>query len=130
MKNKLAFLLLMLISMTVFSQARLNFSYDEIKEEFKDPIYDLTSNYDSDGDLYIAIFTSKTTTLYYFDENKYCVATYIFPDNEGILNYYVEQYNKKYVILSENKWRAYSNYGYVNIDLIFDENFTFFRWKE
>lgn len=128
MKNKLTFLLLMLISVTVFSQARLYSSFDEIKEEFNHPEFHLISGIDEEGDLYINIFTTRTTTMYYFDKDNICIITFIIPDDEGELNYYVELYNKKYTILSEKKWRAYFTDGYANIELVFGKNYTYFKW--
>lgn len=117
-------------SASLFSQARIGSSVTEIKNEFWERKYNLTPEYDEYGDYFITIETSLATVFYYFDSDNICNTTLIVPNDEGILNYYVELYNKQYVILSPTKWKMYNNYGYYEIELCFlDDGISFFMWK-
>ena len=48
--------------------------------------------------------------------------TAVIPDNQGALNFYVELYNKQYVIVSPTKWKMYSKGGIANIQLIYPDS--------
>ncbi len=125
--KKLLFVLLMLVS-TVTAQVRLEYTKTEIINEFSGEEYNLVSGYDTDGDFYIRIFTARTVTLFYFDEEGKCNTVVIFPDDRGALNWYVEHYNNHYVIVSETEWRAYFLTGIATVKLYFKEH-PFFVWK-
>lgn len=94
MRKTFLTLTLTMFSFLVFSQARLGSTASDIKSEFWESRYKLKSGYDKDGDYYITIETERATVMYYFDTDKICTTTVIAPDNQGALNYYVEQYNK------------------------------------
>lgn len=113
----------------LFAQARLGFKASDIRQEFKDPDYQLESGFTSDNIYYITITTSRATVIYYFNEEWICDVCIIIPDDEGSLNYYVEYYNNHYVIISETKWKMYSKEGISNIELVFTEDLGyFFMW--
>ncbi|MFK7947914.1 MAG: hypothetical protein AB8G11_10005 [Saprospiraceae bacterium] len=130
MKRKLLIIIAMLLSMSSFSQARLGSSATEIKNEFWESYYELDSGYDSDGDYYIKIEVEKASVIYFFDSDKICNRTFILPDNQGALNYFVELYNKQYVIVSSTEWKMYSSGGIASIKLIFaDDGGYYFLWQ-
>ena len=117
-------------SYIVFGQARLGYSEAEIKTEFSNSRYKLTSDYNEDGIYYITIETERAIVSYLFNSDKICKASFILPNNDGALNFYVEMYNKEYVILSPTNWKVYSSQGISDIELIYPENGgTFFLWK-
>jgi len=129
MKNISFIAAMLLITSASFSQARLNTSLADIRAEFTESRYSLDSGYDSDGDLYIRIFTQRATVLYYFNKQRICYMTIIVPDDQGALNYYAELYNRQYVIISPTKWRMYSEHGIAEIELIYPEEGGFyFAW--
>lgn len=123
MKTTILIILLLTSAATfVNAQARLGSSFTEIKEEFSDPKYKLMILHHSDMKKYIHIQLHGASIEYYFNDSNICIWTVILPASQGALNYYVEEYNKKYVILSPTKWRMYSDQGYAEIELTFTDN--------
>lgn len=130
MKRTLLTILFAITSVIVFGQARLGASASEIKSEFWESNYKLKSGYDSDGEYYITIETERAIVIYYFNSERMCTLTVIIPDNQGALNFYVELYNKKYVIVSSKQWRMYSDEDIANIHLIYPEGGGYyFLWS-
>jgi len=131
MRRTLLTILFAITSVVVFGQARLGSSASEIKSEFWESTYNQKSGYDDVGDYYISIETEFASVMYYFNSDKLCYVTYIAPDNQGALNFYVENYNKKYVVVSGTKWKMYNENGISNIELVYPESGGyFFRWTE
>ena len=130
MKKALLTILFSITAIIAFGQARLGTSAADIKSEFWENKYNLKSGYDKDGDHYITIETERATVIYYFNTDKVCTSTVIAPDNQGALNFYVELYNKQYVIVSSTKWTMYSENGIANIELVYPKDGGyFFVWK-
>ena len=119
MKRILLFIFFACISTITFSQSRINYSANEIRQEFQESQYNLKSGYDKNGNYYISIITGNSTVFYYFDPDKICKATFIVPDNQGALNAYVELYNTRYVIVSPTHWKMYNNNGVSEVNLIY-----------
>jgi hypothetical protein len=119
MKKVLLLTISLIFSLTTFSQARLGYTEKSIREEF--PNYTFTTGYTDDGLKYISTEDfDEATVLYYFTNENKCYGCIIIPYNTGKLNYYVEQYNKKYVIISETEWKAYTENGIMTIKLTFE----------
>jgi hypothetical protein len=130
MKKLLLIILFSILSIAAYSQSRLNYSANEIREEFSDSKYNLKSNFDKNGNYYISILTGSSTVFYYFNAERTCIATFIVPDNQGALNSYVETYNNKYVIVSPTQWKMYSNNGMCEIKLVYSANGGYyFMWN-
>lgn len=130
MKRTLLTILFVITTAFVFGQARLGSSASEIKSEFWESSYNQKSGYDKDGDYYITITTERATVTYYFNSDKICYLTTIIPDNQGALNFYVELYNKQYVIVSSKEWKMYADKGIANIKLIYPESGGYyFLWS-
>ena len=130
MKRTLLTILFAITSIISYGQARIGSTAAAIKSEFSESSNKLQSGYDSDGDYYITIETERATVTYYFNIDKVCTTTIIFPDNQGQLNFYVELYNKQYVIVSSTEWKMYSNNGIASIKLVFPEGGGyFFVWN-
>jgi len=121
-KETIIAIVLILLSIHVFSQARLNSTASEIREEFSDAQYNLTSGFDDDGDYYISLKTEHSNVIHYFNDNYLCYVTIIIPNDQGALNMFVELYNSRYVIISDVKWKMYTSTGLADIELIFGEN--------
>lgn len=130
MKKTLLTILFGITSLVIFGQARLGSTATEIKTEFWESSYNLKSGYTDDYDYYITITTDNATVTYFFNSDKVCTLTAIIPDNQGALNFYVELYNKKYVIVSNTEWKMYSNNGIAKINLIYpDDGGYYFVWS-
>jgi hypothetical protein len=119
---KIAFILaLSMMCLEVSGQARLGSSVIDIKKEFSDKSHELKSGYDSDKNYYIRVFTDIATVFYFFDEDSYCDQVLIIPDDNGKLNYFVEDYNKSYVIINNQEWKMYNETGIASIKLVFPD---------
>jgi hypothetical protein len=130
MKRTLLTILFAILNVLLFGQARLGTSASDIKSEFGETSYNLKSGYDSDGDYYITVKTERANVVYYFNSAGICTSTIIAPDNQGALNFYVELYNKQYVIVSSTEWKMYSNGGIASVKLVFpDDGGYFFVWQ-
>jgi hypothetical protein len=127
MKKLIFSLLLAVLTITTFAQCRIGDTYSEIFSEFssRDP----GVNFSDNGQLYLSVELRIGTVLYYFNSNKICTETVIFPNDDAGVNFYVEQFNKKYVIMSPSSWRMYSNGSYADITLVFYENRYFIVFK-
>ena len=130
MKKIILTIMFAITSCIVFGQARLGYSAADINSEFSDISYNLKNGYDKNGDYYIFIKLERASVLYNFDSNKVCTSSIIVPENDSALNFFVEMYNKKYVIISPTSWKMYSSQGISDIELIYPEKgLTFFVWK-
>jgi hypothetical protein len=130
MKKTILTIMFAITSCILFGQARNGNSAADISAEFSERIYDLKSGLTKDGDYYILIKTERASVLYNFDSDKVCTTSVILPENDGALNFYVEMYNKQYVIISPTSWKAYSNQGIADIELVYPEGGgTYFIWK-
>ncbi len=130
MKKALLTILFGITSLTIFGQARLGSTATEIKNEFWESTYNLKSGYTDDGIYYVSIETERATVIYWFNTDKVCTLCMIVPDNQGALNFYVELYNRQYVIVSSTKWKMYSDGGIAEISLIYpDDGGYYFLWS-
>ncbi len=131
MKHLLIVICLISFSKISFSQARVGSSFSEIKSEYYESNWNLRSGYNKDEEKYIYISTTRAEVGYYFESGQICYTTYILPKRQGDLNFYVEKYNKQYVIMSPTKWKMYSENGICNIELIYPEDGKcFFVWTK
>lgn len=130
MKHFLTTMTLLLLVNVAFSQARLGSTASEIKNEFWESTYNLKSGYTDDGIYYVSIETERASVMYWFNTEKVCTLCMIIPDNQGALNFYVELYNKQYVIVSSTEWKMYSADGIAKISLIYPEDGGYyFLWE-
>ena len=131
MKKILLIIALIFTTIVAFSQARLGSSATEIKSEFSGSHYKLIGDYTNDKTYYIGITTERATVLYYFNSDMICNRTLIVPNNQGALNYYVELYNKHYVIINSTRWKMYSAGGIANIELFYPQDGGYcFVWSD
>jgi hypothetical protein len=122
-------LFLLVIKAKVNAQARLGSTISEIREEFSSIKFEegLTN-----GCIVWLKFNFENKEIsYYFGSNGSCVLTTITPQSQGTYNAMVEKFNRQYVILSESKWRMYSDSEIVDISLVFpNEGKSYFTFKK
>jgi hypothetical protein len=117
---KVVFILMFyLLIFRISGQSRLGYSVNDIKKEFSDKSFALTSGYDSYNHYYLRVFTDIATVFYLFNNASYCDKVLIIPDDNGKLNYFVEEYNKSYVIINNMEWKMYDEGGISSIRLVF-----------
>lgn len=121
-----AFLLSFILSN---AQARLGYSYQQIRREFAG--YTMNTGYNKQNIFYLEVALKGCTAVYGFDKNLTCVSTVIGPDNNYWLNTYVQKYNDEYVIISAREWRMYSNAGILRIELLYlNTGEPYFLWTK
>ena len=120
MKKLIVLVMLLFSFFSSISQVRLQYTAEEIKSEFKG-IFEVNEDYLDDGTYYITVWTAKSAVIHLFmnksDQANRCV---VIPYTKADLNYYVEQYNRKYVIVSDTQWKMYTENGLCNIWLDFE----------
>lgn len=119
-------LLTLLFTFAVNAQARLGVTYNDVYEEYRYLTPTVTT--EKQG-LCLDVTTPTVQLLYYFDEDKNCKTTIIYPKSQGILNGYVERYNNNYVIVSNTEWKMYSQNTISSIKLVSYEDLIFFVWE-
>ncbi len=134
--KKILFLSIILIFSFFYkssAQARLGSTKDVILKEFKDLEYktELKSKfYEGQEHWFIKVNFKLCVATYFLDKDDICIYTIIKPKSQGSLNYFVEDYNKKYVIVSDKKWRMYTKEGIAYIELVFGDNGNYyFLWS-
>lgn len=126
MKSLILFLLL--IPIFGISQARIGSSKQDIYKEFAE----LSPKFENPADNLSSLHfeTERALVVHYFDNSEYCTLSVIAPKTQGDLNFYVEMYNRMYVVINPKEWRMYSENGSVStIELVTNKGTTFFVWQ-
>lgn len=119
--------LILLFTSSLYSQSRLGSSRSEIYSEFQSlsPEFGATE----DGTPTMSVMFGRSYTRYFFDDNNICNFVAIVPNRQGDLNYYVELYNKQYVVVSATAWKMYSKDGNIaTIELVTQNGVSMFVW--
>ena len=114
--KKLILILTILISFISNSQSRIGFSYNEIRDEFSEH-YTYTTGYRDNLGKFLEFEIPGAVTTYYFNEDNVCNLVTLLPNSKGDLHYFIEEYNKKYVVVSKVEWRVYTDGYIINITL-------------
>ncbi len=125
----LVFALTLLLPLLGKAQAHLGSTLADIKERYPDKVFKI--NYSNKGQKYAIAEMNYGTFVYFFDSetglSNFCMQ---IPDNMTALNAKVEDYNKKYVIVSETSWKAYLEGGIImKINLIYDEDYKLYVFQ-
>jgi len=120
--KKLLLLLLLWQSVTAlgYSQGVVGLTVHELKDAFPDN--EFTKDYMDEGVLYVTNF--NCSKFAYFVRNGTDVVEFsiCFPTSDRCLSMYIEKFNREYVILSENKWKAYLGGSTLDITLEYNDN--------
>ncbi len=126
---RLLWIIIFFLPIYTFSQVRLGYTEEAIREEFYD-----NKTYDKaykDDYYYISydFGDDDVLALYYFKyDQKGCYSTIVAPRTQGTLNTLVERYNRQYVIISSTEWMMYHDEGIARIRLIYEDENVFFVW--
>lgn len=121
--KKSIFVLIIFFPIIGKAQAHLGVSLSGLKTRYPDK--DFKIEYTSGGIKYTTAEQPLGTFVYFFDKEtdltNLCIQ---IPHSLPALNAQVEIYNKKYVIISDTKWKAYlDGGGIMNIKLIYSEDY-------
>lgn len=123
------FIVLCCVSIFGFSQSRLGFTEDSIRKEYY--LKDFTVVVATDSSRrFIAWQDDDIISYYYFDKEGLCDLCYVQMKNNGVLNGYVERFNKQYVIVSNTEWKLYSDNGIIICKLLKLGGKMYFEFKE
>ena len=114
---------LLILPIVSSAQAHLGESYTGLKNRYPDLTFEVQTT--TDGTVYTTAQQLLGIFIYYFDSEtgltNLCVQ---IPDDLQALKTQVEIYNKKYVIISENSWKAYLDGGNtMNINLMYNDEY-------
>lgn len=125
MKHVLLFFTLFFLFQISYSQARIGWTESEIKSDFY--YWTFETDYSDAGLKYIFTDDAEYAIIsYYFNSDGYCTFCAVLPNNRAGLNYYVQAYNSRYVVISDTKWKAYLESGVLIIELHFDSESPYF----
>lgn len=119
--KKLILILTILISFMSNSQSRLGYSYTEVKNEFSDQ-YTFTTGYRDELGKFLEFEIPGGMVTYYFNDESVCYFVTLVPESKGDLHFFIEEYNKKYVITSRTSWLIYTDGYEVKINLEYLKN--------
>ncbi len=121
--KKILLCVIFLLPFFGYSQAHLGISLTELKELHNDKTFKI--NFTDDGTKYASAEMPFGEFSYYFGKEDGLTFRCIqIPDNMTALNAQVENYNKKYVIVSETSWKAYlDGGGIMKINLVYNEEY-------
>jgi hypothetical protein len=116
--KKLLLLLLLLPALT-FSQGVVGLTVHELKDAF--PENSFTNDYMDEGVLYVTDF--NCSKFAYFVRNGTDVVEFsiCFPTTDRCVSLFIEKFNREYVIISENKWKAYLDGSVLDITLEYND---------
>jgi hypothetical protein len=119
-RNILMILMLAFFPIWISAQAHLGRSEKEIRSYYPDKTFKVA--YNEAGEKYISTFMRFGIFYYYFSNesglSNFCVQVV---NEMPSLNAQVETYNKKYVIVSDTKWKAYLEGG-GKLDIVLEYN--------
>ena len=102
MKYLISIVLVLNSFISIQSQSRIGSSFRAIKEEFPVSKFNIDFKVLTDTSCVYAVIELNVVSIYLFDKLE-CTATFIIPQNSISLKNYIEDYNKRYVILSDKK---------------------------
>jgi hypothetical protein len=111
MKQLLITLTFFFVFNSLFSQSRIGYSEYEIRSEFK--FDNFVTHTMEGGNKYIVKEELGIKDYYYFNSDNICTVCLREPTTTVILNWMVESYNKKYVIISPREWNIYCDNGTI-----------------
>ena len=126
----LLFIIALFIAVSADAQSRIGYTLSDIRTEYAKSNYKMKLTANANGSSTFEVHMEKCIVLYILDKDNLCYSSAIFPSNQGVLNWFVEEYNKKYVIMSSTSWKMYSEGGISYIKLIINDDSYFFVWTK
>jgi len=106
MKKVMIIMVFVVMVLNAFSQVRIGYTENEIKQEFEDNGFYRVN--DEHGDKSLMSTFKRALVLYYFT-GEITTAVAILPYNLAEYNFYRRQYDQLYIRTSKNKWKAMLN---------------------
>ena len=116
--------LLLIAFLSAKSQTRIGYTESQIRSEFYEKTFQTLYTQNGNKVIYWRDYDKEVS--YGFDNSGLCTVSMIQPFKQGLLNYYVEKFNKDYVIVDETHWKWYNNSSIVYIRLSQEGSYSFF----
>lgn len=124
---KILILLLTLFTLQTHAQMMIGYKVQEIRTKYSDK--EIESGYTKNNVFYLNFETDIAHVVHYFNDEGFSYYGLLLPKSQSQINFYVELYNKNYVILDNTHWQMYNGNGIASIELIFDDGVAVFIWK-
>jgi len=118
MKKFIISILFITFALLTNAQSRLGYTLGSIKAEYSNS----TVGWTNEGVRILTVEQENFIVFYYFTPADYCNYTVIVPNDMTILSWYIEKYNRSYVIIDNKNWKMYSSEGVADIELVFTED--------
>lgn len=129
--KKLIVTILLMLPILGMAQAHLGETEYAIKNYHPEATF--KTGYDNDGQKYIYTDMALGNFTYYIDSDNLSHYNIQIPYDMKCVNAQVEIYNKKYVIVSGSKWKAYLEGGfimYINLYYNTESKLYYFAYSE
>ena len=128
--KKAALILLVVVAVKCYGQSRLGYTEDKIKSEFSTKEWKDKLSKKGERIIYFDDTTQGHYMYYINDSSKLCDFCVYYPLTAALLNGFVEQYNKNYVIVSSKKWKCYmqGSEDIVVITLFTEDGWSYFSY--
>lgn len=105
------FFLFVGINQTSYSQVGLTQTLKEIKSEYPNGYFDDDYN----GSTIYTFFDEEIYSLriYSFDKNLMCIQSIVVPQEEKMIQIWIESMNEEWVVVSDTEWKYYRSDGYI-----------------
>lgn len=112
-----------------YGQAMIGYNMSEVKENYPDKKWSY-GMWDEEQKLQTMSFEDESViVIYFFNDAFLCFTTTITPKTQGALQGWIENYNKKYVVVDDTNWKFYNPNGILKCTLEKTEkNLYYFRW--
>lgn len=115
--------ILLIISINIQSQVRLNYTLSSIQKEFKQYPQKIENNV-------LKIYDNDVIISYYF-ENKKCNKVILSTSSVLIATQIINSYNLNYIRIGNNEWKMKSiTYGYAHIIFKYSQTNYNFIWTK
>ncbi len=113
------------------SQALIGYTPSQVREKFPDKDWEYYKWGDDDKLLVMTFSTEELIVNYFFNEDNLSLFCTIKPLKQGGLQFLVEKYNNRYVVINSNTWRFYAD-GTVFICKLktLDDGSFYFQWTQ
>ena len=129
--KKILLLLLMLVSYKGMSQALIGYTPSQVREKLPNMDWEYYKWGENDKLLVMTFSTEELIVNYFFNDENLSLFCTIKPLKQGGLQFMVEKYNNRYVVINSNTWKFYTD-GTVFICRLktLDDGSFYFQWTE
>lgn len=126
MKRLVFFLILNVFSLSSFAQFYLGLSTNEAKRQIQANagVYtQIKTAHSSDGTISFGWTEDLWDGVLFFNHEGFSNMFVMIPKNQVVMNTTIQNFNEKYVVVSNTQWKVYSRGATYQVDLIYVKSF-------